>query len=143
MLFRSYLTRPLTLKSHITLELREGAKLLGWTKREDYPIDPAFVTDTKGNEIHLGGFEGNAVPMYRSLITAQYAENITIVGPGTVDGNAPNTDFWTDFHSFPAARPRALFFNRCKNITVHGVHVCNSPPGRFIPITPNTSAFMT
>ena len=89
-----YLTRPLTLKSHITLELQEGARLLGWTKREDYPIDPAFVLDTKGNEIHFSGFEGNAVPMYRSLITAQYAEDITIVGPGTVDGNAPNTDFW-------------------------------------------------
>ena len=128
-----YLTRPLTLKSHITLELQENARLLGWTKREDYPIDPAFVMDTKGNEIHFSGFEGNAVPMYRSLITAQYAEDITIVGPGTVDGNAPNTDFWTDFHSFPAARPRALFFNRCKNITVHGVHVCNSASWQIHP----------
>ena len=129
----TYLTRPLVLKSHITLELREGAKLLGWTKREDYPIDPAFVTDTKGNEIHFGGFEGNAVPMYRSLLTAQYAGDITLVGPGTVDGNAPNTDFWVGFRSFPAARPRVLFFNRCRNITVHGVHVCNSASWQIHP----------
>ena len=71
--------------------------------------------------------------MYRSLITAQYAEDITIVGPGTVDGNAPNTDFWVDFRSFPAARPRTLFFNRCKNITVHGVYAGNSPSWQLHP----------
>ena len=129
----TYLTRPLVLKSHITLELQEGAKLLGWTKREDYPIDPAFVMNTKGNEIHFGGFEGNAVPMYRSLLTAQYAGDITLVGPGTIGGNAPNTDFWVGFHSFPAARPRVLFFNRCRNITVHGVHVCNSASWQIHP----------
>ena len=128
-----YLTKPLVLKSRITLEFREGATLLGWTKREDYPIVPAFVTDEKGREIHFGGFEGNAVPMYQSLLTAQYAEDIRIIGPGTVDGNAGSTDFWTAFHSFPAARPRLLFFNRCKNVRVHGLHACNAASWQLHP----------
>ena len=39
----TYLCRPLTLKSHMTLELPEGARLLGWPKREDYPIVPGYV----------------------------------------------------------------------------------------------------
>ncbi len=129
----TYLTRPLVLKSHLTLELKEGATLLGWTRREDYPIVPGFVTDTRGGELHLGGFEGNAVPMYQSLLSAQYAEDITLVGPGTVDGNAPNTDFWVNFRSFPAARPRVLFFNRCAQIRVHGVHVCNAASWQIHP----------
>ena len=129
----TWLSRPLMLKSHITLELREGAALLGWPQREDYPVIPGYVTDTKGEEVHFGGFEGNAVPMYQSLLTAQYAEDITIVGPGTVDGNAQNTDFWTNFRNFPTARPRLLFFNRCRNINVHGIHACNSPSWQLHP----------
>ena len=129
----SYLSRPLMLKSHITLQLCEGATLLGWTKREDYPVMPGVVTAADGEEIHFGGFEGNAVPLYQSLLTAQYAEDITIVGPGRVDGNAQNTDFWTAFHTFPTARPRLLFFNRCKGVTVHGIHACNSPSWQLHP----------
>jgi len=128
-----YLSRPLMLKSHITLEFAEGATLLGWTEREDYPVIPGTVSDLSGRECYFGGFEGNAVPMYQSLITAQYAEDITLVGPGTVDGNAQNSDFWTAFHRFPTARPRLLFFNSCENVTVHGIHACNSPSWQLHP----------
>lgn len=129
----TYLTRPLMLKSHITLQLCEGAVLLGWPEREDYPIIPGTATAQNGEEIHFGGFEGNAVPMYQSLLTAQYAEDIRIIGPGRVDGNAQNADFWTNFRSFPTARPRLLFFNRCKGVTVHGIHACNSPSWQLHP----------
>ncbi len=129
----SYLTRPQSLKSHMTLDLTEGATLLGWPKREDYPVVPGFVKGLDGEEVHFGGFEGNPVSMYQSLITAQYAEDITILGPGTIDGNAGNSDFWTAFRTDPIARPRLLFFNRCKNITLHGFHACNSPSWQIHP----------
>ena len=55
------------------------------------------------------------------------------MGPGSIDGNAQNSDFWTAFREFPTARPRLLFFNRCKNVTVHGVHICNSPSWQVHP----------
>ena len=71
--------------------------------------------------------------MYQSLITGQYAEDIAIVGKGTIDGNAQNSDFWVGFNQFPAARPRLMFFNRCRNVTVHGVHICNSPSWQLHP----------
>ncbi len=129
----TYLSKPLSLKSHITLEFAEGATLLGWTKREDYPIQPGVVTAMDGQEIYFGGFEGEAREMYQSLITAQYAEDIQIIGRGCVDGNAQNTDFWTEFQNFPTARPRLLFFNRCRNIRVHGIHACNSPSWQLHP----------
>ncbi len=130
----TYLTLPLALRSHITLEFAEGATLLGSTERERYPVVPGTVRDLNGGaELHFGGFEGCAQAMYQSLLTAEYAEDITIVGPGTVDGNAQNSDFWTGFHEFPAARPRLMFFNRCKNVTLHGVHACNSPSWQLHP----------
>ena len=129
----TYLSRPLTLKSHITIELSEGATLLGWTKREDYPIMPGSVFAQDGEEIYYGAFEGDPRSMYQSLITAHFAEDITIVGRGCVDGNAGNSDFWTEFRNFPDARPRLMFFNRCKDIRVHGVHACNSPSWQLHP----------
>ena len=129
----TYLTRPLTLKSHMTLEFMEGASLLGWTVRQDYPIVPGSVLSEDGKEIYFGGFEGDAKPMYQSLLTAQYAEDIAIVGPGKVDGNAQNTDFWHGFENFPAARPRLIFFNRCKNVMLHGLHACNSASWQLHP----------
>ena len=128
-----YLTRPQFLKSHITLEFSEEATLLGWTERQDYPIIPGTVEAANGEEVHFGTWEGNAVPMYQALLMAQYAEDITIIGPGTVDGNAQNTDFWTNFHTFPTGRPRLLFFNRCKNVRVHGIHACNAASWQLHP----------
>ena len=81
-----YLSFPIALKSHMTLELQEGAVLLGSTEREKYPWIPGIVRDqATGEERAFGAFEGNEVSMYQSLIFAEYAEDITIVGPGAVD----------------------------------------------------------
>ena len=129
----TYLTKPLILKSHMTLELKEGATLLGWPNREDWPASPGVVRALDGQEIHFGGFEGEAKPMYQSLLTGQYAEDIAVVGRGTVDGNGGNTDFWTNFRNFKLARPRLMFFNRCKGVTLHGLHACNSPSWQLHP----------
>ena len=130
----TYLTKPLFLKSHITLELKKDAKLLGWTVREDYPILPGVVEDCcDGKRVHFSAWEGNVSNMYQSLLTGQYAEDITIVGPGTVDGNAQNSDFWVDFKNFPAARPRLLFFNRCEGVFLHGIEACNSASWQLHP----------
>lgn len=128
-----YRSAPLTLKSHITLELGEGAVLLGSPERRRYPIVPGVLSEANGTETYFGGFEGDAVPMYLSLLTAQYAEDITIVGPGTVDGSAQNGDWWTDFRSFPASRPRLIFLNRCRDVTLHGIRACNSPSWQLHP----------
>ena len=122
-----YLTRPLFLKSHITLDLAGDATLLGSPNRSDYPVIPGTAPDMDGGrEIHFGTFEGEAREMYQSLLMAQYAEDISIIGQGTVDGNAQNSDFWTKFTEFKPARPRLMFFNRCKNVTLHGIHACNA-----------------
>ena len=129
-----YLTAPLFLKSNITLELREGARVVASSNRDDYPIIPPILPDENtGEEVYFGGFEGNAMPMYQSVIAASYAENIRIIGPGMIDGNAQNSDWWKVFRELEAARPRLVFLNRCRNVILHGVTGCNSASWQLHP----------
>lgn len=97
----TYLTLPLCLKSHLTLDLDEGATILGSTQRERYPIIPSAGKDMiNGAEIPQGGFEGLEQDRYQSLIQASYAKDITIVGRGAIDSNGQNGDWWQDFQNF-------------------------------------------
>ncbi len=128
-----YCTRPLALKSHITIELQKDAVLLGSADRSRYPVLPGFVPDQNGTELPYGTFEGVVRPMYASLLTAIHAEDIAIVGEGALDGNAQNSDFWTNFENFEPARPRLVYFCECKNVTMHGFTAKNSPSWNFHP----------
>ena len=130
----TYLTLPLSLKSHITLELAEGAVLLGSPQRERYPILPGIAIDpVSGKEIPLAMFEGLEENSYQSLLQASYAEDIAIIGRGTIDGNGHNGGWWVGFKDFPASRPRVIFLNRCKGFTLHGVTVSNGPSWHIHP----------
>ena len=130
----TYLTLPLRLKSHTTLELKRGAVLLGSTDRERYPILPGEATDPVTGERRIfGTFEGLIQPMYQALLSAQNGEGIAVVGEGVLDGNAQNSDFWTDFRSFPAARPRLVSLLHCRSVVFHGVTAQNSPSWNFHP----------
>jgi polygalacturonase len=45
-----------------------------------------------------------------------------------IDGNAVEGDWWTDAKKKRTAwRPRLIFLKECKNITIQGITVCNSP----------------
>ncbi len=139
----TYLTSPLSLKSHITLELSKNAVLLGSTDTKKYPMIPGFTTDIEtGEEVHFGTWEGNAVPMHQSLIFAEYAEDIKIVGRGTIDGNAGNSEWWINVKERKTARPRLLFFNRCTGITVHGITAQNSASWQLHPYFSKNLAFL-
>ncbi|MGN1422935.1 MAG: glycoside hydrolase family 28 protein [Oscillospiraceae bacterium] len=122
-----YSIAPINLKSHMTLELADNAVLLGSTDTERYPVIPGELCDINtGEAVHFGTCEGNALPMHQALLCAEYAEDITIVGRGTVDGNAQNSDWWVNVKERVIARPRLIFFNRCRNVTVHGITAQNA-----------------
>lgn len=130
----TYLTGPIFLKSYMTVEFLKGAVLLGLTDKAAYPVVPAIVEDIDGGEgAHFASFEGLARDSYASLITAEYARDIAIIGPGRVDGNAQNGAWWQTFKDDPVARPRLLFFNRCENIVVHGIEAANSASWQLHP----------
>jgi polygalacturonase len=67
-----YLTGAIVLSSNMTLELDAGATILGSENHEDYPLrDNPWIKGRK---------------LVSSLIYAEDAENITICGRGTIDG---------------------------------------------------------
>ncbi len=78
-----YLTGPIRMKSNITLELEAGATLLFSTNFDDYL---PFV------EVR---HEGVMMKSFSPLIYATDAENITIKGEGTLDGQGKA--WWDEF----------------------------------------------
>ena len=138
----TYLSAPILLKSHMTLELAKDAVLLGATDKRRYPVLPATVEDLDGGApVHFGAFEGLPRDMYAALVTAEYAEDIDIVGPGLIDGNAQNGEWWKTFKQDPVARPRLCFFNRCRDVRIHGIQGTNAASWQFHPYYSQNVAF--
>ena len=130
----TYLTAPICLKSHITLDIPEGARLLGIPDKSRYPAIPAELRDlVTGKTYPLGTWEGNVFPMLEALIFAEYAEDITIVGKGEIDGNAEAAGWWINPKGYNPARPRLIFFCGCSNIRLHGIVASNSPSWQIHP----------
>ncbi|MDE6731819.1 MAG: glycoside hydrolase family 28 protein [Oscillospiraceae bacterium] len=138
-----YSTAPLNLKSHILLELSEGAVLLGSTDESRYPVVPGALNDIETGElVQLGTWEGNSIPMHQALLFAEYCEDIQIVGRGIVDGNAQNSQWWVNVKERTIGRPRLFFANRCKNITLHGVTVQNAAAWQLHPYFSEDVSFL-
>lgn len=110
-----FLTHRIELRSNCTLRFSEGAHLLG----------PAAPQDYQGQHY---------------LLWAHDAANITITGPGTIDGQAtddPANAFWLVTKSaglYYKKRPETqkagllfLFFRNCKNLRLEGFTLTNSP----------------
>ncbi|WP_026517105.1 glycoside hydrolase family 28 protein [Butyrivibrio sp. MC2021] len=125
----TYYSTALFLKSDMTLWIDEGATLLGDTDRNHYPLLPGMTLSTdEKSEYNLSSWEGNPLTSYASLITAIDAENLDIIGPGTIDGNAGNSDWWVNAKVKRGAwRPNTIYLCRCKNVNVQNLIVQNSP----------------
>ena len=125
----TYKITSLFLKSHVTLELDENAVLLADNERYDHPILPGMIQSyDETEEYNLGTWEGNPLKMFAGIITAIDVTDAVICGKGTINGNASHNDWWHDEKKMRGAfRPRLLFFERCKNISVYGINLMNSP----------------
>jgi len=105
-----FLSGTLELKSHVTLQIAASGKLLGSPKREDY---------TAGKGVPPGN--GNIVFLF-----AVNAENISIEGKGTVDGNGlafyngkgDNTGPGQNGVGGNFDRPHLFIFYQCNNLTL-------------------------
>lgn len=123
----TYLIRPLTLKSNITLEIAKDALLLGDVDTNAYEVLPAIVTDEKGESRIYSTWEGEAIPSRKSLIHGDDIENTQIIGEGIIDGNAQNSTWWkVEALQRVIGRPRLVFLNRCRNVVLHGITAQNS-----------------
>lgn len=111
----TFLTGPIVLKSHITLEVDHGTMLLGSQDAADYPA-----------------MEELGEPSLQPLLSATEAESITIRGGGVIDG--AGQPWWDEVYvqkkspsSLASKRPRLLLFDRCKHVLIENVTIQNSP----------------
>ncbi len=139
----TYLTGPLTLKSNMTLEICEGATLIGVTEESLFPIVPAYYIDPVTGEVtELSSWEGEAFDCHQSFISGHFLSNVSVVGKGIIDANAENSTWWDNPKRKDAARPKLLFLNRCDNILFHGVTVQNSPSWTLHPFFSKHVSFL-
>ena len=132
----TYLTGPLFLKSHITLELQRGAVLFMVTEQNHYPILPGVTYSTDGeDDLLLGSQEGNPLDTFASALTGIGVEDVRIIGEGVIDGRAQEGIWWVNPKGkYRAYRGHLLFLKDCRNITVQGITFRNSPSWNIHPL---------
>jgi polygalacturonase len=109
-------TGTLILKSKVSLQLEAGAVILGSTELKDYPeIYPAFRSYTDVNYVD------------KSLIYAEKANNISICGRGTIDGQGESAVFDLPGRENYKKRPYLVRMVACHNILISGISLLNSP----------------
>ena len=118
----TFLTGPILLKSHITLEIEKGAVLLGSPDRADY----SAMTFARNQTV-------------QSLVSAVNAEDVAITGEGTIDGNGK---IWWDYVQGTKnagvlgtdhPRPMGVVFDHTKHVRMEGVTVQNSGFWQIVP----------
>lgn len=124
-----YRITSLFLKSHLRLELAEGAELRAFTERERFAtLPPTIESYDETEEYYLGTWEGNPLPMFAAIISGYQVEDVIVYGAGVINGNAGRENWWKNPKEMNIAfRPRLFHINGCKNVTLQGITVCNSP----------------
>lgn len=109
-----YVTGTVRLKSGVTLRLQAGAVLLGSTDLQDYPeIRPRLRSYTDRY-------------VSRSILYAEDAEDIGLVGSGAIDGRGGHPVFRPVGDSEGTTRPFNVRFVSCRNVRVEGITLRNS-----------------
>jgi len=116
-----FLTGAVILKSNVNLYVEAGATLLFSNDVNEYP-----VVDSR--------WEGVKRQVYASCIYAENAENISVTGRGTLDGNGK---FWWELfrrkeNEYP--RPKLVSFDHCSHVLISGVKMIHSPSWTVNPI---------
>jgi polygalacturonase len=118
----TFVIAPILLKSNMTLHLAKDAVLLGSPDMADFP---------------KGLFARH--PTVQPLVSSMNAENITINGEGTIDGNG---HIWWDYVrgvrnsgvlGTDHPRPMGVVFDHSKHIKMEGVTVQNAGFWQIVP----------
>ncbi len=125
-----YLSGTVHLRSRLTLWLDAGARLIGTTNLTEYrhPAPPAFMPEARWGKWHRG------------LLVGENLEDLTLAGPGMIDGNrvfdptgeermrGPHALVLVNCRrvlvrdlTFQDAANYAVFFMVCDDVDFHGV----------------------
>jgi polygalacturonase len=108
----TYLTGTLHLRSHLTLFFAPGARLIGTTNLAQYeaPKVPSFMPEAKWGNWH------------RALIVGENLEDVTLVGPGVIDGNKV-FDPEGEEHM---RGPHTILFVNCRHFAMHDLSIVDA-----------------
>ncbi|MFC6647475.1 glycoside hydrolase family 28 protein [Granulicella cerasi] len=118
----NYVSGPIDLRSHVTLNIAKDSAILGSEDFDDYP-----------NITELGE------PGRKPLIGANHAEDIAITGGGTVDGRGEK--WWVEARKVKNSgivgqgflRPRLIVISYSKDFRMDHVTVKDSPMWQIVP----------
>jgi polygalacturonase len=107
-----YLSGTVHLKSRVTLYLAAGATLLGTTNLSHYqqPTPPDFMPEATWGKWH------------RALLVGQNLEDVTLAGPGRIDGNR----VFDPSGEERMRGPHTLAFVSCRRFAVHDLTFVDS-----------------
>ncbi len=134
-----YLTGTIVLKSHVTLDLDAGATILGSENPSDYPL----VSDPWGSDRKV----------ISPLIYAEDAENLTLTGRGTLNGQgqtwwkrqwlampkkgmpgAKTPEEIAEAKKVSHGRPQLIRLVRCHDVVIERLNLTNSPSWNIHPL---------
>lgn len=115
-----FVSGTLQLKSNVTLRLLPGAVLQGSYEPKDYPEHDISTHRKFGTITH----DGLYVKSMQALILADRAQNVGIVGEGTIKGAGEGEAFQLGLNQ--NGKPKNLFFIGCTNVRLSGIRVLNS-----------------
>ncbi|HZQ43730.1 MAG TPA: glycosyl hydrolase family 28-related protein, partial [Acidobacteriaceae bacterium] len=118
----TFVSGPIVLKSNITLDVEKGATLLGSPDRADYPKYTFARHETA-----------------QPLVSSSNAENITITGGGTIDGNG---HIWWEYVrgvkdsgvlGTDHPRPMGVVFDHTRHVHMEDITVQNAGFWQIVP----------
>ena len=115
------MTGALFFRQGVNLYIEDGATLMGSDDISDYPVCETRI-------------EGETCQYFAALINASGIDGFTLCGNGTIDGNGLRSwkAFWQrrtwnpDCTNKDEQRARLIYMSGCTNVTVAGLHICNS-----------------
>ena len=129
----TYYTGAFNLTSNIVLDVEKGATVLGSADGDDWPV---VNTRTEWPQF-------DNPPAHQALVFAWQANNITLTGGGTIDGNANSKTWWhCDNHGYPVSnppcngfsRPRIIEIFEARDVVMNDLTVRIPPTGTFTSV---------
>jgi polygalacturonase len=121
-----FLSKPIHLRSNTTLQIDEDAKL----KATDEPLD--FLKP--GRDLQNLKGSGDFI----AFVNGKNLTNVSITGKGTIDGSGvrwwiPAEEARKYRPGYTSPRPRLILIEKCTNLKITGITICNSPSFHLVP----------
>jgi polygalacturonase len=143
-----YLIGAIELASHVRLCVDGGATVLASQRADDYPLVenvwmPArqlispLIYAHDAEDITISGrgtIDGQGASWWQPILAAKARRRAALVGATTRPATAPSSALPDAVPGLPRGRPQLIGFLRCSNVVIEGVTLLNSPQWNIHPL---------